>query len=586
MLRFLSQLLASILATLIVLFVIIPAVVIGLIASDSKPLPSAMVLSLDLRQPLPDKAPVSFQSQPGPSAKSVVGIVQALERAEQDERVKALYLRVGGVGMSLAEAQELREALTRFKATGKKVIAHSQSLFTPGLGAYYVGIAADEFWMQPDGAMLTSGLQTSSFFMKSLLDEIGVEADFQGRKEYKGAANGFLYEDYPEPMREARTALITSIYDAVIADMSQARGISTTQLKEILDDTPILAERALELGLVDKLGHELEARRAAKADAGSGVEVRSLKAYLKEPRLGQEDGTVIALVHATGPIAEGSSSGDGFGGSDQIGGDTFAKAVMDAVEDDAVKAILLRVDSPGGSAIASEQVRYALNQAQIARKPVIVSMATVAASGGYWISMSADHIAAHPATITGSIGVIFGKFAVPGLLEKIGVNLGEIATNDGALLFSPNRRFSEAEWARVSRILDAVYADFIGKASEGRGLDEAELERHARGRVWSGVDALERELIDSHGGLRHAMDVTREKLGLDMAAKLTFKEFPSKPGVAQLLENLLETSVGAIRTAETVNDLMAIAPVRQIRQAAEIDAQDGPLAYEDTEAVR
>ncbi len=599
MLKFLSQLLASILGGLIILFIIVPLIVIGIIAANVKPLAPSVVLTLDLRSGLPERDGVSFDSnQQGIDGDSLLGVVRTLEIAEQDPRVKSLYLRVGGIGLPVAQAQELREAIDRFRATGKKVVAHVQSSFTAGLGPVYVASAADEVVMQESGQLFSSGMVTSSLFMRELLDEIGVEAQFGRYKDYKNAANTFLNDDYTDEQREARTALITSIHGGVLEDIAAARSaagksVTVQSLQRVFNDVPILARNALDAGLVDRFDYHQNVRAALLAEAGAGAAMLSVDTYAEEPRRPKKSGTMVALVHAVGPINEGRSSNSSpFGGSDVIGGDSLAKAITDAAANAEVKAILLRVDSPGGSAVASEQVRYAVAQAREAGKPVVVSMSSVAASGGYWISMSSDHIAAHPATITGSIGVITGKFITAGLFDKIGANLGEIPTNDGALFFSSQRGFSEDEWQRLDRSLNAIYTEFVDKAAAGRSaatgetVDPDALEAFAQGRIWSGADALERGLIDSTGGYRHAMDVVREKLGLEEGADLRVKLYPAPPSFFELFDAMMSSSGASIRAGQKIEALLDHPDVSRILHKLDAPVDQGPAAYEETQPVR
>ncbi len=581
MLRFLSQVLAGILAALIVLFVIIPGIFIVLASSGVKPLPASMMLSLDMRSALPDREEVSLTGGDGPGVKSIVGLVRVLQRAETDERVKGVYLRVGGTGLSVAAAQELREALARFQARGKVVHAHTQSLTSPGLGAYYLASAADVFSMQPNGAIFTSGLQTSSVFLRGLLDEVGIAPDFRGRKQYKSAINTFMETDYTEPMREARTALITSVYDGVMQDISETRGVALDQLKAQFNDTPLIGDAAVTAGLVDSLSHEVDARSNARNAGGAGTQIVSVRRYASEPVVIPEGGTAVALVHAVGQIVEGDDAGGGLGDTQQIAGDVYARAIMSAVRNDEIKAIILRVDSPGGSPIASEQVRDALTRAQAAGKPVIVTMASLAASGGYWIAMTADKIVAHPGTLTGSIGVFTGKFAVGGLLNNIDVNMGEIFTNEGARLFSTNRTYTEEEWTRLGRFLDSIYSDFITTAAEGRSMSVAQVDDYAGGRIWSGADALSRGLIDSHGGLRRAMDLTREALNLSADAQIDLKDFPGRPGFFEIISRLFSGSVGVIEAAKAINEIMTTEAIVALRQAAILGSEETPLVYEE-----
>ncbi len=587
--RFLSQVLATLIA--FVLLLILVPVIFGIIAAANQEAPpGTMVLTLDMRAPLPDKAPVNPLRMAGPiTARSAVGVVQTLREAETDDRVKGLYLRVGGVGLPIAQVQELREAVASFKASGKFVVAHTQSIYSTGLGSYYLGASADDFWMQPNGQIYASGTASSTLFMKDLFDKIGVEADFKALKEYKNAPDTFRETDYTDPMREASTALVNTVYDAVIGDLAADREMGVDALMARFNNSPSVGDNALERGLIDDLVYEADARETVLSRAGDGAELVELDDYLDltaMSRMGTNGDGVIALIHGDGSILEGESTEiSPFGGESVIGGDTMARAIRTAADDREVKAIVLRVNSPGGSAVASEQIRYAVAHARDAGKPVIVSMGNVAASGGYWISMTADKIVAHPATLTGSIGVFLGKFVIADMFEKIGLNQGEIAKGDGALLFSAQAPFTDDEWSRIDRGLDAIYDEFVSRAAEGRDMSEAELERYARGRVWAGADARARGLVDEFGGVRTAIALAQEAAGIDPSIKVELRTYPKPPGIEEFFEDLFQTSGEFAKVIRTLHSILALPPIAALTQAADAAERDGIMAVEEAEPV-
>ncbi len=585
---FFSQLLAAMLA--IPLLIIILAIVFGTIGVINQPtVPDATVLKIDLREALPDRGQSNpFAQGNQPTANSIVGVVRALAQAENDDRVKGMYIRVGGAGFPVAHAQELREAMASFQAKGKFVLAHTQSIFSTGLGSYYLAAGADEFWMQPDGVILSSGVGISSLFMKQLLDTYGVQADFRGYKEYKTAAHGFQYEDYTEPMREARTELIQSIYDVAMGEMAQDRDLSVAQLTGHFDNIPAIGQDAVDRGLVDQLGYEVDARDAALDKAGDDAEFLSIGGYLQRlgPSVARASDPVIALVHGDGPINEGPSDETSpFGGSNTIGGDTLSEALRKATEDEDVQAIVFRVNSPGGSAIASEQIRYAVTKAQEAGKPVVISMGNVAASGGYWVSMTADHIVAQPATITGSIGVILGKFVVKDLFTMVGLNESELEVGEDAFLFSAQRPFSDEEWERLDRSLKAIYDEFTGLVAAGRDMSAEEVEDYARGRIWTGADAQERGLVDSLGGLRTAIAKARELAEIEDDANVRIREFPKPPGLEDILEDVFGASVAVARVGHTLDALLSRPEIVSITRTQELVNHNGVIAVEPVEAA-
>lgn len=588
--RFLAQIAASFLGMLLfvffVLFLFIPLLVVAFAPSGgSQPAGESLVLTLDLRQSRPDKIIESPFAEPSQAVKSVVGVVRALARAEDDPRVKGLYIRFGSAGLPLSQAAEYREAFERFKAKGKFIVAHTQSIFTQGLGDLYAVAGADEISMQPNGQIFSSGLITAPLFMRELLDDLGVTPEFRGYKEYKTAAHGFLYNDFTEPMREAQTRLVDSMFESVTAEIAGDREMERGTLTAMLADPPFIGQTAQQNGLIDALRFEIDAKEEAKTRAGEGAKVMGLGSYVKSAGIGfSKGGKTFALIQAAGPIMEGRS--DGPFSDEQIGGDTVSAAVMSAVKDNSVKAIILRIDSPGGSAIASEQVRDALARAQAAGKPVVVSMAGVAASGGYWISMTADKIVAHSTTITGSIGVIGGKFVISELLQNIGVNAPVIATSEGVQTFSALRNFTEEDWARFDRSLRATYEEFTQKVAEGRGMDIAQVETIAKGRVWTGADAKANNLVDEIGGLRKAIDVTRAVTETPDGTTVRLKRFPAAPTLEQFIEDLMNNTGGVGVFASTLQTAAEMPAVRRMLTTLTMANQKGVMAYEPVEAAR
>lgn len=588
--RFFAQIAASfigiLLFFLIMPFIVLPILIAAvMLPTASQPIGNSLVLTLDLRESRPDKITPSPLAEPSQAVDSVVGVVRALAQAEQDSRVKGLYVRFGSAGLPLAEAAEYREAFARFKASGKFIMAHTQSLFTQGLGDYYAVAGADEISMQPNGMMFSSGLSITPLFMRELLDNLGVTPEFRGYKEYKTAAHGFLYNDFTEPMRAARTRLVESMFDSVTGDIARDRDMTLEALKGLLADPPHIGQGAVDKGFFDAMRHAIDAKNAALARAGSGSQTIGIGQYAGSAGLGfGSSGTTVALIQAQGPIGEGSSDGP-FSG-DQIGGDTIAAAIMDAIKDKDVRAIILRVNSPGGSAIASEQIRDATARAQKANKPVVVSMAGLAASGGYWISMSSDKIIAHATTITGSIGVIGGKFVIKDLLDNIGVNGPTIATSEGVQLFSPMKTFSEEDWARFDRFMRATYDEFVQKVAAGRNLGSQEVEESAKGRVWTGSDALDRKLVDGIGGLRSAIDAVREVADMPESADVRLKVFPAPPTLEELLSELLGSSGGMGILAATLSRTMDEPAIRQMLRTMSMAREKGAITYEPLEAAR
>ncbi|MBL8779818.1 MAG: S49 family peptidase, partial [Alphaproteobacteria bacterium] len=410
-------------ASIIIFFVLLFAISAVIGAFTQTKLPGELVLTMDLRKGLPDKRPSNpFADQR--SVGSLIDAVTALAQAESDDRVKGAFIRVGGGGMSSADAQELRDALKAFRAKGKFVVAHAQAFYSTGMGDYFLATAADEIWLQPVSEMNTAGVSSTSVFLRNLLDKIEAKPEFTQRYEYKNAANMFMEKDFTAAHREASTRLIESVFETATAGIAADRKKTREEVVALIDAAPHLTQEAIDKKLIDKQGYDDEAEDAALARAGGKAELMTLSNYYKQAGSPWEGigRPTIAFVHGDGQINDGESEGGGFGGESSMGGDTIAKAIREATDDDEVKAILFRVNSPGGSALASDQILDAIKKAQKAGKKVVVSMGNVAASGGYYVSLSADQIYAHETTITGSIGVLSGKIVTAGSWALLGID--------------------------------------------------------------------------------------------------------------------------------------------------------------------
>jgi protease-4 len=535
---------------------------IGLIVGDG--LPRNMVLVLDLRQSLNDKAaPSLFGFSEGEL--SVVDAVFGLDAASLDDRVKGVFVRVGSGGLSVPQAEELRDALKRFKAEDKFVIAHSQTFYSGGLGDYQVAAAADEIWMQPASAFFGSGAATTTLFLRGLFDKIHAVPQIIQREEYKNAANVFMETDYTEAHREATSRILQSWYDTAIAEITADRNIARDALIATLDESPSTVEFVRERGLVTEIGYDDDASDSAKERAGEGAELTPFEQYLESyPTRTRAGGPVLALVHAAGEIVEGDDEGALTTGSLSVAGDSFAQAIRDATQDDSVRGILLRVDSPGGSAIASDQILDALKKAKAAGKPIVVSMGSVAASGGYYIALGADHIVAQPGTLTGSIGVLWGKLAVGPSLEQVGVNGRELAVGRNAGFLSAMRPWDADGLAEVNAQADAVYDDFTRKVAEGRNMPLERVRELARGRVWTGADAREHGLVDELGGFWTAVEDAKRLADIDPQTRVAFKDFPSREGWAERLSDVMEMSSAAVAALRGIDALMSAPAVKAI----------------------
>jgi protease-4 len=554
---------------------------IGFFAGDG--VPSNMVLELDLRQSISDKAQHEILDLARPSL-SVVDVALTLDAASRDSRVKGVFTRVGSGDISIPKAEELRDALKRFKASGKFVIAHSQSFYSSGLGDYGIAASADEIWMQPVSTFFSAGTQSTALFLKGLFDKIDAVPQFVQRYEYKNAANMFTETDFTPAHREATLRLLQSWYDSATAEMAADRGLEKAAVVGILDDAPLQVEAVRERGLITDIGYDEDARDAARRRAGTDAEFVRFERYMQSSRehRAPSGAPVVAFVHAAGEIVEGGDNDDPFSDNAEIiQGDTFSRAIRDAADDKDVKAILLRVDSPGGSAIASDQILAAVKKAQAAGKPVVVSMASVAASGGYYISATANRIIAEPGTITGSIGVLWGKVAVGGTAAKVGVNARELGIGNNALFLSGIVPWNESQLAKVNAQADAVYADFTGKVAEGRKIPLERVQELARGRVWSGADAKERGLVDELGGFWTAVDATKTLIGVDTNTRIVLRDFPERQGFWERVSRVVDNSSATLRAIDGLNAILASPPVKILTEAVSM-ASGGGMKFKAT----
>ena len=501
------------------------------------------ILELDLEAPLlEDSASDFFRKQP-----SVREVVFGLENAAKDDNVKALFVRVGATPLGLGITQELRDAIVAFKKSGKPEVGFSETLgeMAPGTGGYYLASVLDEIWLQPLGAVAVSGLFAEGAFAKDGLAKLGVEPRVAARKEYKNAPNTFTENGFTEPHKEATLALLDSAMEQVCTGVAAARPKlgDATAVRTLLLQGPYDDVEALKLGLVDAVGYRDEAllalKKRASIDETKG-KLLYLHRYLERAGAQFGPGPTIAVVTAAGQIMRGSSQVDPLSGSRTLGSDTVAGALREAIRDDDVKAILLRIDSPGGSVVASETIWHEVERAKKEGKPVIASMGNVAGSGGYFIAMGADAIVAQPGTITGSIGVYAGKPVTEKMWQQLGINFEVLPVAGGdASFFSTDVDYSPAARAKLEGYVDRIYSEFVRKVAAGRKRSFDEMEPHARGRIWTGQDARERALVDELGGFPVALALLRQKLGLAPDAPLHLKPFPQeKSPLLQLLSSL------------------------------------------------
>jgi protease IV len=499
------------------------------------------VLTLDLTQALPDQPPDSgVERLLYPNRLTLIEALDTIERAGNDSRITGLVARIGDSNMGLAEVQELRDAIATFRAKGKRAVAYSDTFGELGSGthSYYLAAAFNEIWLQPMGTLGLVGLRIEMPYLRGTLDMLGITPSVEHREEYKNAANMFTEKQMTGPEREELQALLDSINAQMVGDIAKDRKIDPATLKDLIDHAPLLTDEAMKAHLVDHVGD----RTNAVTSFGAAPKLLSLENYRGQVGEAHESGPTIALIYATGMLARGGGGGNALTGSES-GTDRLVRAFRLAQEDKNVRAILFRVDSPGGSATAAETIWAAVHRAHEAGKPVIVSMGDVAGSGGYYIAAPADKIVAEPATLTGSIGVVAGKPVVSGLMQKLGANADALQTGANAGMFSLFQDFSPSEHERLNAVIDDIYNGFKHRVAEGRQLDDAAVEAVAKGRVWSGSDALKNKLVDALGGFRTALDIAKQSAGIAADQDVTLKLYPpAKTGIDAIVSRFTGNS--------------------------------------------
>lgn len=563
------------LAALVVIF-IVGLTLLG-IASDPG-LPQKTVLSIDARGGFTDApTPVMF----GDAPLSFIDLIFALKKATSDPRVKGLVLRVGQGGIAGAHAQELKQAIDAFRAAGEGrfVIAQAGSFSGPGIGQYYLASLADEIWLQRTSEVNAVGMLSTTVFLRGFFDKFLVKPEIGQRYEYKNAANVYTQTDYTAAHREATTRYLQSIYETMTADIAAGRKMDAVALRGLIDGAPYLTDAAVSARLVDKIGFYDDAEEAAKTRAGDGADIVRIEDYYAREgspyAYPHTDSGRIALIAAEGAIVDGASGEDFYNGR-VMGGETIAAAIREATTDDTVKAILLRVNSPGGSALASDVILDALKKAQAKGKKVVVSMGPVAASGGYWIAMDADMIFASPATITGSIGVLSGKVILRDTYRLAGLNPVSIGIGANANMYSEFDDWTPEQRAKFEASLDQIYQRFTQSVAEGRKIPLETVQQIARGRVWSGVDAIGLKLIDRFGGLSDALAETIKLAGIPEGALVDVRIYPQLSAWDNFWSSLGRAASTAERLAALVTVLDSAAARALLRLMGE-----GGAARED-----
>jgi len=516
-------------------------------------------LALELSGEIPEEPPAEmslFERRP-PSLRT---LVESIGRAARDPKVSAMLVRVSSLeGAGWGKTQELRDALVRFRNSGKPAYAHLEFV---GNKEYYLATACTKVYALPTAIVNVSGLSAEVMFFRKTLDKLGIQAQFEGVGKYKNAPNTFTESAFTAPHREQMEALLDSLYGQFQSGLASARGLSPEEVRKVVDGGPYDARGALEAGLVDELLYRDQVDQRLK-----GAERLTPGRYAKASRgFGFDSRPKIALVYTVGDIITGQSQGGGFAGT-FAGSDTIAGALRDARQDDEIKAIILRVDSPGGFGPAADAIRREVQLAQKV-KPVVVSMGDYAASGGYYVTIGSAAIVAEPGTITGSIGVFSGKFSLRGFYDKIGVTKEVLTRGANSALFSEYQPWTADERAKVRQQNVAFYEDFVRKVADGRKKTYAEIDAIAQGRVWTGAEALRQGLVDRLGGLDTAIEVARQKAQIGATDVNLVVMPPRKSFLETLWERQQEDELDSVMPRE----------IRAFLRWARAFAGDGPIA--------
>ena len=521
---------------LCVFLVVLVVVVAASFSGRAPAIAQGSTLVLDLSGEIVEHNPVSVPallSQRG-SKPTVREIHDLIQKAAADKRINSIVLKPKGMDAGWAKTQEIRADLEEFQKSKKPLIAFLETASTRD---YYLATAADKIYVAPQGLLDVKGFRVEATFFKDTLSKVGVEPDWVHIGKYKDFAEPFTASSMTDATREVLNSVLDSVLDDFRATVGKGRRMTPEQVSAALDQGPFLPSEALKLGLIDGLMYEDqvfdEVKKLTKVNSVTKLKPESYNRVTLES-LGLSGGSRIALVYAIGDILSGSPEISPLGGGEAIGSDSIGKVLHDVGEDKNIKGVIVRIDSPGGDAFASDEIWRSMNLLH-AKKPMVISMSDVAASGGYYMAMSGDPIVAYPGTYTGSIGVVFGKFNLRGLYDKIGVKKEILTRGKFADIDTDYRKFSEPEMQKVMDGMNAVYKDFVQKVANSRKRKYDEIEPVAQGRVWLGSQAKQNGLVDELGGLDRAIALIKERAKLRPDEKVTLVTYPAEKKLADVL---------------------------------------------------
>ncbi len=468
-----------------------------------------------------------------------------IKRAKIDNRIKGIILKIYPLCAGFAKIEDIGRSINDFKKSGKKVVAYIEG---GGIREYYLATFADKIYIFKGGYLFLNGLSSETMFLKNTLSKLGIQAEILHIGEYKTAGNMFTKDHMTPAHKEAIEKLLEDIYNYTLLQIAERRNVDIGLVKAIFDESPILNEKYLRARLIDGIGYEDEILKDFGVEYNQ-VDFHTYKQTTKpRPYQGSKK---IAVIFAAGEIHSGKSGGKSLFGGEIMGAGTVSSYLQMVRKNPSIKAVVLRIDSPGGSAVAAEVIR---REAELLakEKPLVISMSDLAASGGYWLSMSSPNVMALPQTITGSIGVVFGKFVMKGLYDKIGINKEIVKTSTYADLFTDYRGFNQDEKTKITGLLNYVYESFLEIVSKNRKMKIEEVDKIARGRVWSGTTANELKLVDKLGGLNEAIEEARRLAKIPVSEKVGIKIYPREKTLMDFIFELMGTRVNVSEPIHTL----------------------------------
>lgn len=521
---------------IIVIFIILIGLIAGFIYTQLNQEPyiaDNSFLKINLKGRIEDN-----EDSPFSNTTTVEDLFYHIKRAKIDKRIKGIILKISYLCTGFSTTEDIGRIIKDFQKSGKKVYAF---IYYGGIKEYYLATFADKVYAYKGGDLFLTGLATESIFLKNTLSKLGIKAELFHIAEYKTAANIFTQDKMTSAHRESVQKLLDDIYVSTLLGISKNRNIKLESIKKIVNESPVSNAKYLKAGLIDKIIYEDEIFKGLKTD----YKITKFETYKQtsspKPFKAKKK---IALIFASGEINSGKSGGKSITGDKILGSETISKYLRIARKSPSIKAVVLRINSPGGSALASDEIRREA-ELLVKKKPLVISMSDVAASGGYWISISSSKILALPQTITGSIGIISGKFVLKDLYGKIGLNKEILKTSEYAAMFSDYKGFTPSEKEKLMRVMRNIYNDFLYKVAKSRNMKVTDVDNIAKGRVWSGDSALKLNLIDKIGGINEAFEEAKKLAKIPGSESVGIRIYPKKKSIMDSILGLLFNFKGA-----------------------------------------